>query len=305
MQLDHLYLNLINTQDHQQKLTIKNILFTHSIKDGPYWTIEYIENATRKKDIIQHTCLTHYLQKKKLTIPTFMDGTLYITTAKNNQIIHIGNTYYQKNIDQTWLSITQHRNHKYQYNITDIWTKTPTELTKWIQQHIPTNQIIAHYAPYGEDPNNQLFYHDKISKDTPCAHIGISWPNIENEEGIIDYAIQPIDKDHPLILTLHQMCYIDSEKMPDYSKKLNNLTTNNDHDIPAIMHYLEHVFLQQENMLALSQHQRMQLYRTIIKHGKDIAQDIYSQIMEYYQHRAHPPTLTFPPLTQKTKDSPP
>lgn len=306
MQSNRIYFTLSNNQNCKQEAYLRHIFFFYDTGNNEaYWIIEYIENEKKQKYKITNINLHDYINKKKITLPNSMDGTLHITTPQNQQYLHIGDTYYQQDTNQTWLSITQKPNNKYQYDIHDIWTKTPTALATWFNQYIPIEQFTAHYAPYGEDHNSALFYHEKISRNIPCTMIGLSWPNIENEEGVIDYALQPVDKDHPLILTLYQMCYIDSNKEPDYSKKLNHLTTNSEHDIPSLMHYLEHVFLQQENISTLSQHQRTQLYRTIIKHGKDIAQDIYNQIMEHYQHRAHPPTLTFSPLTPKSKDSPP
>lgn len=306
MHFNRIYFTLSNNQNHVQESYIQNISFIHDTeKNEACWSIAGINNTKKYKVHGIQTSLMDYLNPNNIHLTNSMDGTLHINTHENKQILHIGNTYYQPDTNQTWLSIAQKPNNRQQYDIHAIWTKTPSELAKWFKQHIPVEHIAAHYNQFGDDPNYLLAYHEKISPDIPCAMIGLSWPNIDNEEGIIDYAIQPIDKNHPLILTLHEMCYIDSNREPDYSKKLNVLTTNSEHDIPSLMHYLEHVFLQQDNILAASQHRRIQLYRAIIEHAKDIAQHIYHQMMECYQHRAHPPTLTFPLLNPKSRNSPP
>lgn len=274
----------------------------------PQWHISCKPTSTYNKNKYKHhpNRIIEHIVRTERSRNIF--GEINIISPNTNNRYHIGRIYTQRTSDgfSTHLHISEHHRPDLIYNITDIWNMDATNAYHWLSQHIPIDQIIQHLHAYNNETKNPtICIHYYPNTNIPCGATSINNPinNIPQKQWdnthIEEYILQPSQDPQKEQLILHTIYYPKKSKERQIAPTLiisigAESDTNN---INAIDQCLRKNFDTHPDILALSQHEKIRLYRHIHDDQQTMAKQLLNRAMQHYHHRMNPPTLTLPITT--------
>lgn len=295
-----------NNQDQSTGIKLTN----NKQQSKPRWYIKCKPTSTYNKDKYKsdpHRIIRHIAHTAKLRD---IFGECNIICPKTNNRYHIGRIYTRptSNGFSTHLHISEYHAPNLIYDITNIWNMDAESAYHWLSQHIHVDQIIQYLHAYNNETKNPaICIHYYPNTKIPCAATSINnpindtpqkqWDNTHVEE----YLLQPSQDPTKEQLILHAIYYPKKSKERQIAPTLiMPISAESDADnINAIDQFLRKSIDTHPDILALSQHGRVQLYRHVYDDQQTMAKQLLNRAMQHYHHRMNPPQLfTLPIATQ-------